>query len=360
MVSMKPPRLPENPPPVLGEEQRRALLAAAEGKRFEGAPRFRAPARVHRHGCTARRGHGAALHPCLRRAQRLRPRPGAPARPRQGAQHPPASARNTHRARSVVTSTSGTAIGTRPCVGFGWVPRGASPTPASAQALCRRARQAGLPDVHPHQLRHSFAHDWLANGGSEGDLMRLAGWHSRPMLQRYAASTADDRAATVSERKRPLCGGRSLRATAPPCARRDRLGSEPKEIGPSQVLGPAAPLRGRQGAIRVGLAQESVEKRGARRGGGLAPIAVGVADVGSDTGCHLTAHRTPPTLLAGMPPAGAACRVVGLAPSTVRSSANSRSRLCRCSGASRSSAARARLSASASPPHRRTNPLRRP
>ena len=42
----------------------------------------------------------------------------------------------------------------------------------------RRAEEAGL-DVHPHQLRHQFAHAWLAGGGQEGDLMRLAGWRSR-------------------------------------------------------------------------------------------------------------------------------------------------------------------------------------
>jgi site-specific recombinase XerD len=62
------------------------------------------------------------------------------------------------------------------------------------QMVERRGNDAGIEGLHPHMLRHVFAHRFLAAGGGETDLMMLAGWRSRAMLNRYGSSAAAQRA----------------------------------------------------------------------------------------------------------------------------------------------------------------------
>ncbi len=44
-------------------------------------------------------------------------------------------------------------------------PKGPMTESGIAQMLERRCGQAGMDKVHPHQLRHTAAHTWLAAGG---------------------------------------------------------------------------------------------------------------------------------------------------------------------------------------------------
>lgn len=60
--------------------------------------------------------------------------------------------------------------------------------------LRRRARRAGVEGLHAHRFRHTFAHRWLSASGEGRDLMKLAGWSSDAMLDRYGASAAEERA----------------------------------------------------------------------------------------------------------------------------------------------------------------------
>lgn len=69
--------------------------------------------------------------------------------------------------------------------------------------LKRRCAEAGIEPLHPHQFRHTFAHQWKVQGGNEDDLMRITGWTSRQMLTRYAASSGSERARKAHARLSP-------------------------------------------------------------------------------------------------------------------------------------------------------------
>lgn len=62
------------------------------------------------------------------------------------------------------------------------------------KTLALRADQAGIVGFHPHRLRHTAAHRWLAAGGSESGLQAVAGWTRPDMLHRYTKARATDRA----------------------------------------------------------------------------------------------------------------------------------------------------------------------
>jgi len=86
-----------------------------------------------------------------------------------------------------------------------WVNRHGKPlTPSGInQTIDARRRQADLPHrLKPQHFRHTHAHNFLLNGGEEGDLVKTMGWNSRQMVDRYGASAAAERARAAQRKLR--------------------------------------------------------------------------------------------------------------------------------------------------------------
>ena len=83
-------------------------------------------------------------------------------------------------------------------------PKGPFTESGMGQMIHERGVSAGLGDhIHPHMFRRTYAHKMLAGGMNETDLMTLAGWRSRTMVSRYAASAAAERATEIAKRMSP-------------------------------------------------------------------------------------------------------------------------------------------------------------
>ena len=81
-------------------------------------------------------------------------------------------------------------------------PKGALTEGGVAQVLYRLCDRADIPRIHPHQLRHTWAHQMKTADASTDDLMALGGWKSPQMVTRYGKSAqiarAHDRARNIA------------------------------------------------------------------------------------------------------------------------------------------------------------------
>ena len=67
--------------------------------------------------------------------------------------------------------------------------------------VCARAtKAAGVPDRLFHDLRRTAARDFRRTGVREGEIMRLCGWKTRDMFDRYNIIDAADLSRAVAKR----------------------------------------------------------------------------------------------------------------------------------------------------------------
>lgn len=188
MVGIKPPAVPEQPVPVVEMESLRVLLKACSGKEF------------------ADRRDAAILRLFLDAGVRLEEMAGITVTDLdlrgqvvkvlgKGRRHRvvPFGVKTAQALDRYVRARARHRLAAEPGLWLGAKGKGTMTGNGIYQMVKRRAAEVGI-DLHPHQLRHTFAHEWLDNGGNEGDLMAIAGWRSRSMLQRYGSAAAASRA----------------------------------------------------------------------------------------------------------------------------------------------------------------------
>lgn len=198
MAGMKPPMLPEQETPVLRTEQLKALLKSCEGKEFV---QRRDAAIIYLFlDSGIRRGELASLlvtdldldyREVTVLGKGRRTRTVAFGRKAAWALDRYITERAKHRQAEL------------PQLWLGEKGKGPMTGSGVFQMIQRRGERIGAEGLHPHVMRHTWAHLMKASNMSDDEIMKNAGWRSPQMLARYAASTASERARESAKRLAP-------------------------------------------------------------------------------------------------------------------------------------------------------------
>ncbi len=196
MEHMKPPQIPETPPEVLTDDQLRRLLNVCEGKGFD---QRRDMAMIRLLLDTGMRSGECAglLVTDIDLDRKIAVVMGKGQRQRSCA----FGTKTTRDLDRYLRERAKHHAAASPNLWLGH--NGPMTSSGIYQTVQKRAEQAGVGHLYTHLFRHTFAHQWLVQGGREGDLMQLAGWRSRTMLGRYGASAAGERAREAHQRFSP-------------------------------------------------------------------------------------------------------------------------------------------------------------
>ena len=188
MAKMRPPAVPEEPPTVLTDENLAALWKVTSGTSFDDR-RDRAILRLLLDGGIRRAELAGLRLEDVDRDQDVVLVLGKGRRPR-AVPYDREAARDLD--RYIDRARKDHPHADEPWLWLG--KKGRLTETGIAQLLRRRGQEAGLDGLHPHLFRHTWAHQQLAAGMQETDLMRIAGWKSRQMVARYGASAGHERA----------------------------------------------------------------------------------------------------------------------------------------------------------------------
>jgi site-specific recombinase XerD len=205
MAGMKAPQMPQDvPTPILSAADTQKLLKACDGRTFEDRRDAAIILLMLSTGLRRDEVAGILIEDCVFDARRITVKTGKGERTREAEYGSDASEairkylrlRDQHpRRREIVTRGRADHARTGhplfiPVAGH----RGGITGDAIQKMLARRCRMAGIAHVHPHQLRHTWAHVEKKSGTAEEDLMYRGGWRNRKSVERYGAAGRAERA----------------------------------------------------------------------------------------------------------------------------------------------------------------------